>query len=97
MIASYCASSTECSDHSLKKYKKVFFFRISVVISAWCDKKIRKKINLSIFDSHRKIGQLENSFCRKMTRKTKKSYKNSKNFLKMFSSFLQNFCEFSSF
>ena len=38
-IASYCASSTECSKHS-HKTKKVFFFKfLSVFFSTWCDKR----------------------------------------------------------
>ena len=37
-IAGYCASSTGCSDHNLKKYQNIFFQNIAV-FSAWCDKK----------------------------------------------------------
>ena len=46
------------------------FFQISVVFYAWCDRSERKKKNLDIFDSHSKIGRLENE--------KKKSLKNSK-------------------
>ena len=45
-IAGYCASSTEYFDHSLKKIKTKnsnFFFQISVVFSAYCNKKILTK------------------------------------------------------
>ena len=40
------ASSTEGSDHNFRKLRFAkFFFEMSVVFSAWCDKKIwRKKI-----------------------------------------------------
>ena len=39
-IAGYCASSTECSEHSLKKYNESFFFKLMSFFSAWYDKKI---------------------------------------------------------
>ena len=91
-IAGYCASSTECSDHSLKEYKKkVFFYKLVSFFSACCNNKISaKKQNSGIFQSHGKIGQFENCFWRKMTRKTKKKhYKFWRNF-KTFSIFFAN-------
>ena len=49
-----------------------------------CDKKIwTKKKNLGLFESQSKMSQLENSFWRKMTNKTKQT--------------MQKFFEFSSF
>ena len=64
MIVGYCASSTECSDHNLKKYAKSFFFQISVVFfSAWCDKRIsNEKLEKCIFDSYSKTGKLRKQF-----------------------------------
>ena len=49
------------------------FFQFSVVFSAWCGKKDLNKKKELIFEIHSKICQLENSFFRIMTRKTKKN------------------------
>ena len=43
-IAGYCAISTECSDHRLKKFKNVFFFK-------WC----RFFLHVMIKSSEQKI------------------------------------------
>ena len=56
----------------LKKNKKKFFNKLMLFFSACCDKKkkLGKKLELGIFEIHSKIGQLENSFRRKITGKT---------------------------
>ena len=57
-IIGYCASSTECSDNNLKKHTK----KIKLAIKR---SERKKKQNVGIFESHRKIDQLENSIEKK--------------------------------
>ena len=64
-IASYCATSTVNSDHSLitKQQKQ---FQNTVNFSARCDKRIlNKNYSGGIFDNHSKIHNMENKFCEK--------------------------------
>ena len=52
-LAGYCASCTECSDHSLRKIEKMFFFRISAVFFLLSVIK-RSEKKLGMLDSHLK-------------------------------------------
>ena len=68
MIAGYCARSTECSDHSLKKYGKVFFNLLSFFFRRGVMKGVEtKNWRLRLFDSHSKISKLKNYFYRTIT------------------------------
>ena len=79
-IAVNCASSTDSSDHSLKKYEKTSFFSFF----SWFDKRIWTiNKNLGIFNSHNKTGKL------------KKTDKNGKTFFKkVFKKFFFKFFKF---
>ena len=70
-IAGYCASSTECSDHSLKKiqkktFKLVLFF---ICMLRWKDQ--NEKQSLGLFDCHKKKVNWK-QFLKKIDKKNKK-------------------------